>query len=69
MKNRGDQANAIDGNLGTWSYMTPSGPGANIWFVAGFELSETLYVNQVRIAKYKPDRTFDHFNKVIITDW
>ena len=65
LKNRGDQNKAIDGDSNTWSYMTPSGPGANIWFIAGFELSETSYVNQIRIAKHRPDRDYDHFNKVI----
>ena len=67
LKNRGDQNKAIDGDSNTWSYMTPSGPGANIWFIAGFELSETSYVSQIRIAKHRPDRDYDHFNKVIIT--
>ena len=67
LKNRGDQDKAIDGDSNTWSYMTPSGPGANIWFIAGFELSETSYVSQIRIAKHRPDRDYDHFNKVIIT--
>ena len=65
LKNRGDQNKAIDGDSNTWSYMTPSGPGANIWFIAGFELSETSYVSQIRIAKHRPDRDYDHFNKVI----
>ena len=64
LKNRGDQNKAIDGDLNTWSYMTPSAP-ANVWFIAGFELSETSYVNQIRIAKHRPDRDSDHFNKVI----
>ena len=66
LKNRGDQNKAIDGDSNTWSYMTPSAP-ANTWFIAGFELSETSYVNQIRIAKHRPDRDYDHFNKVIIT--
>ena len=65
LKNRGDQNKAIDGDLNTWSYMTPSGTGGNIWFIAGFELSETSFVNQIRIAKHRPDRDSDHFNKVI----
>ena len=64
LNNRGDKNNAIDGDSNTWSYMTPSAP-ANTWFIAGFELSETSYVNQIRIAKHRPDRDYDHFNKVI----
>ena len=66
LKNRGDQLNAIDGDLSTWSYMTPSGTEANIWFISGFQLKETSYVNQVRLAKHRPSRDYDHFNKVII---
>ena len=64
LNNRGDKNNAIDGDSNTWSYMTPSAP-ANTWFIAGFELSETSYVNQIRIAKHRPDRDHEHFNKVI----
>ena len=64
LNNRGDKNNAIDGDSNTWSYMTPSAP-ANTWFIAGFELSETSYVNQIRIAKHRPDRDYDHFNKVM----
>ena len=66
LKNRGDQLYAIDGDLSTWSYMTPSGTEANTWLISGFQLQETSYVNQVRLAKHRPDRDYDHFNKVII---
>ena len=64
LNNRGDKNKAMDGDSNTWSYMTPSAP-ANVWFIAGFELSETSYVNQIRIAKHRPDRDYDHFNKVM----
>ena len=67
MKNRGDQDKAIDGDLNTESYMTPSGPGANIWYIAGLDLSEKSNVHQIRIAKHRPDRDHEHFNKVSVT--
>jgi len=69
--NRGDQTRAMDGNTGTWSYLTPPGhQHANTWHLVSFKLkgTEPQVINYVRVAKYRPDRGHHHFNSFKYSD-
>lgn len=50
LNNRGDQGNAIDGNIGTWSFLTPSATG--VPHIAGLDLGGLTKVSSIRVAKW-----------------
>jgi hypothetical protein len=48
--NRGDQANSIDGDLGTFSYLTPSFAIGDRF--AGLDLGSATSINRLQVTKY-----------------
>lgn len=50
LNNRGDEGNAIDGDINTWSFLTPSGTQGP--HIAGLDLGGLNQVNAIRVAKW-----------------
>jgi len=69
LNERGDQANAIDGNLSTFSYLTPG--GTTTPQIVAVDFGTGLPVNRIRVAKEGdidgiPAASFDNMNLRIL---